>query len=143
MVTIQTEIQIKASADKVWSIISDLDNEPKFWKGTKSIKNLNKENNIIKREVTIAFRDQKCLQEIMLEPKKKIHVKFTKGIIVGEKILSIIPHENDTELCVFWSIKLTGIMGMFTGMIKKHIESGTQQAIQQIKKEAERQIHGV
>jgi hypothetical protein len=35
-------------------------------------------------------------------------------------------------------MKLTGIMGMFTGVIKNHIKSGTEQAMQSIKEEAER-----
>jgi hypothetical protein len=30
------------------------------------------------------------------------------------------------------------MMGMFTGMVKKHIQSGTEQALQSIKQEAER-----
>ena len=36
-----------------------------------------------------------------------------------------------------WDVKLSGMMGMFTGMIKKHIKSGTEQALQAIKKEVE------
>lgn len=69
---IEVEVEINASVDKVWDIVSDIDNEPKFWKGTKEIKNISKEGNTINREITIAFRDQKCLQKIKLEPKEKI-----------------------------------------------------------------------
>jgi hypothetical protein len=46
--------------------------------------------------------------------------------------------DEKTLLKVKWDIKLTGMMGMFTGMIKKHIESGTVQALQKIKEEIER-----
>ena len=138
MATIDVEIEINATSDKVWEIVSDIDNEPKFWKGTKEVKNLSKEGNTIKREITIAFRDQKCLQEVKLEPKKRIEAKFTKGIINGEKIVSIIPNDEKTILRTVWDIKLTGMMGMFTGMIKNHIKSGTEQAMQSIKEEIER-----
>jgi len=138
MATIEVEVEINASVDKVWSIVSDIDNEPKFWKGTKEVKNISKEGNIVNREITIAFRDQKCLQEVRLQPKERIEVKFTKGIIDGEKIISLIPKEEKTVLHTAWDIKLTGIMGMFTGMVKKHIKSGTEQAMQSIKEEIER-----
>jgi len=37
-----------------------------------------------------------------------------------------------------WDVKLSGMMSMFTGMIKKHVKSGTEQALQAIKSEAER-----
>jgi len=138
MATIEVEIEIDASIDKVWDIVSDIDNEPKFWKGTKEVRNISKDENTVKREVTIAFRDQKCLQEVKIYPKEKIHAKFTKGIIAGEKIVSLIPKGEKTTLSTSWDIKLTGMMGMFTGMIKKHIKSGTEQAMQSIKEEIER-----
>jgi len=138
MARIQVEVEISADVNKVWDVISDIDNEPKFWKGTKEVRNISKEENIIKREITIAFRDQKCLQEIKIYPKEKIHAKFTKGIIDGEKTVSLIPKDDKTILSTYWDIKLTGMMGMFTGMIKKHIKSGTEQAMQSIKEEIER-----
>ena len=138
MATIQVEIEINASVDKVWEVVSDIDNEPKFWKGTKEVKNISKEGNIVNREITIAFRDQKCLQQVKIQPKEKIEVKFTKGIIDGEKIISLKDKDEKTILSTYWDIKLTGMMGMFTGMIKKHIKSGTEQAMQSIKKEIER-----
>ena len=138
MATIQVEVEINADIDKVWNVVSDIDNEPKFWKGTKEVRNISKEENTIKREVTIAFRDQKCLQEVKIYPKEKIHARFTKGIIDGEKIVSLVPKDEKTILSTYWDIKLTGMMGMFTGMIKKHIKSGTEQAMQSIKEEIER-----
>ena len=138
MATIQVEVEINATVDKVWDVVSDIDNEPKFWKGTKEVRNISKDENLIKREVTIAFRDQKCLQEVKIYPKEKIEARFTKGIIDGEKIISLVPKDEKTILLTFWDIKLTGMMGMFTGMIKKHIKSGTEQAMQSIKEEIER-----
>ncbi len=137
MAIIEVEIEIDSTVDKVWDVVSDIDNEPKFWKGTKEIKNLSKDGNTINREITIAFRDQKCMQEVELQPKEKIEFKFTKGIIKGEKTISLIPKDEKTILNTVWDIKLTGMMGMFTGIIKKHIKSGTEQAMQSIKKEIE------
>jgi carbon monoxide dehydrogenase subunit G len=137
MAIIEVEIEINSTVDKVWDVVSDIDNEPKFWKGTKEIKNLSKDGNTVNREITIAFRDQKCMQEVKLQPKEKIEFKFTKGIISGEKTISLIPKDEKTILNTVWDIKLTGMMGMFTGIIKKHIKSGTEQAMQSIKKEIE------
>ena len=138
MATIKVEIVINSTIDRVWDVVSDIDNEPKFWKGTKEVKNISKEGNTINREITIAFRDQKCLQEVKIHPKEKIEAIFTKGIINGKKTISLIPKEGKTILSASWDIKLTGMMGMFTGMIKKHIKSGTEQAMQSIKEEIER-----
>lgn len=138
MATIEVKIEVNSTIDKVWEIVSDIDNEPKFWKGTKEVKNISKEGNTVNREITIAFRDQKCLQQVKIYPKEKIEVRFTKGIIEGEKIISITAKGEKTILSTYWDIKLTGVMGMFTNMIKKHIKSGTEQAMQSIKEEIER-----
>ena len=138
MTIIAVEIEINAVVDKVWDVVSDIDNEPKFWKGTKEVKNISKVGNTINREITIAFRDQKCLQKVTLHPKEKIEAKFTKGILSGEKIITLTPKDEKTMFSTVWDIKLTGVMSMFTGMIKKHIKSGTEQAMQSIKEEIER-----
>ncbi|HET7337233.1 MAG TPA: SRPBCC family protein [Candidatus Nitrosotalea sp.] len=138
MVQIQASVEIDAPIDKVWNIISDLDSEPKFWKGTKEVRNISKNGNTITREVTIAFKDSKCMQIVTLYPKEKIQIQFTKGVIEGTKTLTLAQKDNKTRLDVLWDMKLTGMMGMFTGMIKKHIQSGSEQALDSIKQESQR-----
>ncbi len=135
---IEVSTKIKSTVDKVWNIISDIDNETKYWKGTKEIHNISKNGNKINREVIIAFRDSKCLQEVTLYPKEKIEAVFTKGIIQGSKTINLKTLEGEILLEAIWDVKLSGMMGMFTGMIKKHIKSGTEQALHEIKSEAER-----
>jgi hypothetical protein len=137
MAEIKTSVIINSTKERIWNVISDIDNEPKFWKGTKAVKNILKKENQISREITIAFRDQKCLQEVTIIPKETIKAVFTEGVIVGEKILTLKKSDDSWELEAVWDVKLSGMMGMFTGMIKKHIKSGTEQALQAIKKEVE------
>ena len=137
MATIETSIEINAPIDKVWDVISDLDAEPKFWKGTKETKIISRDGNLITREIVIAFRDSKCMQKITLEPKERIHAEFTKGIIKGSKTLILKTKNDGSVLEANWDVKMGGLAGMFTGMIKKHIRSGTEQAIESIKKQAE------
>ena len=137
MATIDTSIEINAPIDKVWNIISDLDAEPKFWRGTKETKIISRDGNLITREIVIAFRDSKCMQKITLEPKERIHAEFTKGIIKGSKTLILKTKNDGSVLEANWDVKMGGLAGMFTGMIKKHIRSGTEQAIKSIKQQAE------
>ena len=137
MAFIDVHIDIISSVDKVWDIISDLDNEPEFWKGTKETKIISREANVITREIVIAFRDSKCMQKITIYPKEKIHAEFTKGILKGSKTIVVKPREGGSLLEVNWDIKMSGLSGMFTGMIKKHIKGGTEQALKSIKLKAE------
>ncbi|MCH2403072.1 MAG: SRPBCC family protein [Candidatus Nitrosopelagicus sp.] len=137
MTIINSSIDINASIEKVWNIISDLDNEPKFWKGTKESRTISKDGNVVVREIIIAFRDSKCMQKITLYPKEKIYAEFTDGILKGSKTLNLKSKENSLWLEVEWDIKMTGLAGMFTGMIKRHVKGGTEQALELIKLEAE------
>jgi hypothetical protein len=137
MTIINSTIDINSSIEKVWNIISDLDNEPKFWKGTKESRTISKDGNVIVREIIIAFRDSKCMQKITIYPKEKIYAEFTDGILKGSKTLNLKSKENSLWLEVEWDIKMTGLAGMFTGMIKRHVKGGTEQALELIKLEAE------
>ena len=137
MATIDTSIGINAPIDRVWDIISDLDNEPKFWKGTKETRIISRDGNVVTREITIAFKDSKCMQKITIQPKEKIYAEFTKGIIKGSKTLTLKPKDGSSLLEANWDVKMSGLAGMFTGMIKKHIRSGTEQALESIKQKAE------
>lgn len=138
MTTIDAAVQINAPAEKVWELVSNLDAEPKFWKGTKSVRNISRDGNTVIREVTIAFKDSKCMQKVTITPNEKIFAEFTDGIIKGTKTVSLSPQDGGTRLEAVWDIKLSGMMGMFTGMVKKHIKSGTEQALEAIKKEIEK-----
>ena len=137
MAIIDTSVDINAPIDRVWDIISDLDNEPKFWKGTKETRIISRDGNVVTREITIAFRDSKCMQKITIQPKEKIYAEFTKGIIKGSKTLTLKPKDGSSLLEANWDVKMSGLVGMFTGMIKKHIRSGTEQALESIKQKAE------
>ena len=78
------------------------------------------------------------MQQISLFPKEKIEAVFTEGILKGTKTITLKSAEKGIDLKAIWDIKLSGMMGMFTGMVKKHIKNGTEQALQSIKEEAER-----
>jgi len=137
MARIEVSVDISAPLDRVWDIVSDIDNEPRFWKGTKEVRNISRHDGKVTREITIAFRDQRCVQEVTIEPKNRIHAVFTEGIIDGTKTITLRPDGQKTRLGVVWEMKLAGMMGMFTGMIKKHVRSGTEQAVDGIRREAE------
>ncbi len=138
MALIEAEVRVDAPIERVWGLVSDVDAEPKFWKGTKSVRNISREGNCIIREVTIAFRDKKCMQEVTLYPMERVEVVFTAGIIQGTKSVRLKPAGGGVLLEAAWDISLAGAMGMFTGMLKKHIRGGTEQALHSIKAEAEK-----
>ena len=137
MVAINTSREVSASVDKVWEIVSDVDNEPKYWHGTKTVKNISRSGNTIEREVTISFKDSRCLQTVVLSPKKSIEIMITEGPMKGKKVVTLNSLGDKTKIDVMWDIKLAGFLGMFSGMVKKHIAEGTDEALERIAKAVE------
>lgn len=137
MVTINASREIRAPLDRVWDIVSDVDNEPQYWHGTKAVKNISKSGNTVEREVTIAFKDSRCRQTVVLIPKKSVEIAITEGPLKGTKIITLSPSGDDTKIDVAWDIKLSGFLGMFTEMVKKHISEGTEEALARIAKAVE------
>jgi len=138
MITINTSREISASLDRIWNIIADVDNEPKYWHGTKTVKNISRDNNRIEREVTIAFKDSRCRQTILLNPNKSVEIIITEGPIKGTKTVMLHPLDNrKTRIDVVWKIKLTGFLSIFSGMVKGHISNGTDEALVRIAEAAE------
>jgi ribosome-associated toxin RatA of RatAB toxin-antitoxin module len=138
MITINTSREISASLDRIWNIIADVDNEPKYWHGTKTVKNISRDNNRIEREVTIAFKDSRCRQTVLLNPNKSVEIIITEGLIKGTKTVMLHPLDNrKTRIDVVWKIKLTGFLSVFAGMVKGHISKGTDEALVRIAEAAE------
>lgn len=138
MITVNASREMSAPVDRIWNIVADVDNEPKYWRGTKTVKNISKAENKIEREVTIAFKDSKCRQTVLLTPKKSVEIMITQGPIRGTKTVLLDPLDNHkTRIDVLWNVKLTGFLGLFTGVVKRHIAEGTDEALFRIAKAVE------
>src|SRR5947208_10855560 len=119
MVIIHVSRDKPASLDSVWDVIADIDREPEFWRGTKSIKNIRKTGDIIEREVVMAFRNSICREIVELDVKKSIKVEIIEGPIKGKKTIALKTIENNTtRIDVEWDIRVSGLSGIFSGMIK-------------------------
>ncbi|MEO9365127.1 MULTISPECIES: type II toxin-antitoxin system RatA family toxin [Candidatus Nitrosocaldus] len=128
---------VDAPIERVWKIVSDVDNEHKYWHGTKSINNISREGNRITREVTIAFRNSICREEVSIEPElKKIDINILDGPMVGHKIVTLTDLNGKTRIDVLWDIRLKGMLSMFSSMVKGHIEEGTRDALERISNDA-------
>ena len=88
MITINASREMSAPLDRIWNVVADVDNEPEYWRGTKTV---------------------------VLHPSDN----------------------HKTRIDVIWNIKLTGFLGMFTGMVKRHIAKGTDEALARIAKAVE------
>jgi len=135
MVNFHTAKKMNASVSEVWKILSDLDREPEFWLGTKSIKNISKSDKVVEREVVIAFKNSICRETVTIDPMKSITTQIIDGPIKGKKVIVINPDGDQASVVdVEWDIRISGFMGIFSKMVKKHILEGTNDALDRISK---------
>ena len=59
-------------------------------------------------------------------------MKIIEGPIKGKKTIALKTIENTTRIDVEWDIKIDGLFGIFSGMIKKHILKGTEEALERV-----------
>lgn len=139
MANFHTSKKIHAPVSEVWKVLSDIDREPEFWHGIKSIKNISKSGNIVEREVVIAFKNSVCKETVTIVPMESITTDITEGPLKGKKVVVINRDEEKASVVdIEWDIRLSGFMGIFSRMVKKHILEGTNDALNRISEEVEK-----
>jgi hypothetical protein len=135
--------EITAPIDKVWNVVSNIDNETKYWPTFKVIKNINDTNSSIEREVVIAtqFGDIKRVEFVTVDPDQfQVQANITEGPWTGTRLLTLNPSgSNSTTLAnVVWQMDLSGIPAIGQGFAKDGIEQTTVEALGNIAEEVER-----
>ena len=142
MVEIKIKTQIDAPLEKVWEVVTKVDDDPKFWNLTKKIRNISKKENEIVREVIVGKVD-KCHQKITLLPKEAMHILWTKGVITGTKDILLTPLGNATLLEVLIDYNISGPASLFPGRISEELQIEAEFAVDLIKEKAEGRPHKI
>jgi len=138
MARIEKTVTIAADPARVWSLASALDREPEIWKGTKAVRTLSSDGNVVEREVTLAFRERTERERVTLEPPRRIVHELLAGPMRGTKTVLVTPKgDGQTELTAVYDVRLTGLLRLGTGPFTKHAAEGTQHALERIKDLAE------
>jgi ribosome-associated toxin RatA of RatAB toxin-antitoxin module len=142
MTTINKNREVSAPGDLVWNIISNMDNEQKYWPILKDIKVLNRDGNTIEREATIMrgpFGNAKSLQTVIIDPKEKsITVNMTEGPMRGTRKTTLdYLDEYKTKIEVAWEFEMKGVPGFALGNVEDGISKTTEKALTKIAEDAE------
>lgn len=142
MVIINDRREVSAPLDRIWDIIADVDNDPKYWPNLHTVDNISKDGNVIEREVTVGFRKSKSRQTILLNPKKSVEMTMTEGLVRGTRVVTLIPldgdnNNNKTKIDISWNIELSGIPILGRSIVKNNLVNDTREALSRITKVAE------
>jgi carbon monoxide dehydrogenase subunit G len=140
--------EISSPMDQVWKIVSDIDNEAKYWSTFKAIKNINTNTinmtaNITEREVTIEagpLGEAVTHQFVTVNPEQfVIETNITEGPVTGTRTLTLSPSSitNATRVDVLWNIDLSSIPFFGRSFAKDGILRTTGEALTNIEAELE------
>ena len=145
---IKASREISAPIDQVWNVVSDIDNETKYWSTFKAIKNINMTAsnmtaNTTEREVTLVtgpLGETITHQFVTVNPEQfVVETNITEGPVTGNRILTLSPssNANATRIDVFWNVDMSGIPIFGKGFAKDGIMRTTEEALGRIAAEVE------
>ena len=136
--TINATKIVNASKNKVWNIISNVDKNPDYWP-ISIVKNIDKSDNTIEREVTVPappFMDNKAHQLITIIPEQFTVIENqTQGAVTGIKTISLLQAENDTygtQVSIVWNLDMSKIPSIGKGFAKDGISNSVEEALNKI-----------
>ena len=145
---IKASREISSRIDQVWNVVSDVDNETKYWSTFKAIKNINmtainKTANTTEREVTLVtgpLGETITHQFVTVNPEQfVVETNITEGPVTGTRTLALSPssNANATRIDVFWNVDMSGIPTFGRGFAKDGIMRTTEEALSNIAAEVE------
>ena len=134
MVSIKASVEVNATPERVWGIISDIDRESEYWKGLNSAKVTKREGNVIEREVQVGFMGHTGHQIVKLNPASSmIEVELIDGPLVGSRNVKLIPlYGRKTRLEASWNFSFSKVPIFARGFVKSQIENVTKVALVKI-----------
>ena len=146
---IRASREISAPIDQVWNIVSNIDNEPKYWSTFRAIKNINMTSinmtsNTTEREVTLVtgpLGETITHQFVTVNPEQfLVETNITEGPVTGVRTLRLTPsssNTNATKIDVLWNVDMSGIPLIGRGFAKDGIMRTTEEALSKIAADAE------
>jgi uncharacterized protein YndB with AHSA1/START domain len=145
---IKASREISSPIDQVWNVVSDVDNETKYWSTFKTINNINMTAinmtaNTTEREVTLVtgpLGETVTHQFVTVNPEQfVVETNITEGPVTGNRILTLSPSSNPnaTRIDVFWNVDMSGIPIFGKGFAKDGIMRTTEEALGRIAAEVE------
>jgi uncharacterized protein YndB with AHSA1/START domain len=141
---IKASREISVPIEQVWNVVSEIDNETKYWSTFKAIRNINMTANTTEREVTLVVGPQGetiSHQFVTVNPEQfVVETNITEGPVTGTRVLTLSPsssNTNTTKIDVFWNVDLSGIPIFGRGFAKDGIMRTTEEALSNIAAEIE------
>jgi hypothetical protein len=131
-VLIQERVEFDENPEAVWARLSDIDNIPDFWHGTKSLQILSREEHgdveAARVRARFAFGGSGEVEIIADRAAKTLTSNYVSGPFKGTQVVKIVGNALEVK----WDVRFTGIFKLTAGWTGKHFQSGTRHALERL-----------
>lgn len=139
VVKIKVRMRIDVPRNRVWEIISDSDNDPLYWKGITSVRNVSKSKDSLIRQVVLG-NDLACLQLVTLVPMEKVRTEWVDGVIDGTREIILESVGKTTIMEVRMNYEFPGIGASDSKLLAKLFQNEASLAIDLVKRKSEEYV---
>lgn len=136
VVKIKVRLRVNVPHERIWQIVSDVDNDLYFWRGLTSIKNISRSGNSLRREVMLGS-DNICIQAVTVFPTEKIKTRWVRGVISGTREVLLIPLGETTLLEVHMNYEFPNLGSSDSKRLAKLFQNEAEFAVDLIRKISE------
>ncbi len=136
VVKIKVRIRIDAPRERIWEFLGDSNNDPYFWRGITSVRNLSRNGNVLIREVILGD-DNTCTQAVTVWPPEKIQTRWVGGVIEGTREILLISVGASTLLEIHINYEFPGLGQSDSKLLAKLFQNEAEFAADLIKRKAE------
>lgn len=139
--TIMKTREVRANLDSVWKVVSDTENEERYWTNLRDVKVVKRDGNTIVREAKVGPSGfaQRSKQTIILEPMSAVGLTMTSDALDGERTIRLAPAgEDGTRIEVVWKLRPKNVPRFVEGILKDQIAAVTDLALAKIANSVER-----
>jgi len=131
----QVTRRIDASDEELWRIISNVEDIPKYWHGTKKLKVTSKAENTIYADVQFAFPGPFNKGKVKItvnDADKEVRMEYIDGPFTGTHRIKI----SNGEVISDWDIEFKPLFKLIESWNENHFKQGTEHALERIEQEA-------
>jgi len=119
--------QFGGKPEEVWARVSDLDNIPAYWHGTKEIK-VTREGTRTSADVVFAFGGRGKAEVTVDEQRRTMTLDYFSGPFKGKQTVTVKENAIEAE----WDVVFTGAYKLLGPANASHFRSGTRNALKRL-----------
>lgn len=139
VVKIKVRMRIDVPRNRVWEIISDSDNDPLYWKGITSVRNISTSKDSVIRQVVLG-NGLACLQLVTMVPMEKVKTEWIDGVIDGTREIILESVGKNTIMEVRMNYEFPSIGTSDSKLLAKLFQNEAGLAIDLVKRKSEEYV---